>query len=131
VKDSAGNVYAARPWEHTIVQISPSFVITTFAGTANRSGSADGVGTAARFNEPQGIAIDSEDNLYVADRRNHTIRKITPAGVVTTVVGTAGRIGFIAGPLPGGLSLPYGVALVGTSLFITMENGVAVVSNVP
>jgi len=67
----------------------------------------------------------------VADTNNMTIRKITSAGVVTTVVGGAGKIGFAPGGLPGVLSSPYGVAVIGTSLYITMPHGVAVVENLP
>jgi NCAIR mutase (PurE)-related protein len=69
--------------------------------------------------------------VYVADLGNHTIRKITPAGVVSTVVGVAGQEGFAPGALPGLLSSPVGVAVSGTSLYITLYNGVAVVQNLP
>lgn len=67
--------------------------ITIVAGDASASGSTDGTGSAARFNTPSGIAVDSAGNLYVADRGNHTIRKITPGGVVTTLAGSAGNGG--------------------------------------
>jgi hypothetical protein len=67
----------------------------------------------------------------VADTGNHAIRKIAPTGVVTTVVGVAGHMGFVPGALPGVLAGPRGIALSGTSLYITLYDGVAVATNVP
>jgi sugar lactone lactonase YvrE len=67
--------------------------VTTLAGTAGAAGSADGTGAAARFHFPDGVAVDSAGNVYVADTSNHTIRKVTAAGVVTTLAGTAGTAG--------------------------------------
>ncbi len=64
--------------------------ITVVAGDASASGARDATGATARFNTPRGITIDSNGNLYVADTGNFTIRKITPAGVVTTFAGSAG-----------------------------------------
>src|SRR5471032_1340058 len=69
-----------------------TFAFTTLAGRAS-SGSNDGVGSDARFNAPQGIAVDVNGVLYVADTENHVIRKITPDGTVTTLAGTAGLSG--------------------------------------
>lgn len=69
----------------------PPAAITIVAGDATASGSTDGTGAAARFSAPSGIAIDAAGNLYVADTGNETIRKITSAGVVTTLAGTAGK----------------------------------------
>src|SRR5947207_4148213 len=66
---------------------------TTFAGPAGGPGLADGTGGAARFNNPIGVAIDGGGNLYVADKFNHTIRKVSPEGTVTTLAGTAGSSG--------------------------------------
>jgi hypothetical protein len=116
---------------HTIRKITPAGVVSTFAGTAGNRGKADGVGAAASFNSPRSMATDSKGNVYVADYNNQTIRKITPAGVVSTLVGKAGQIGFVAGALPGVLGYPKAVAVHGTSLYITAHNGVVVVKNLP
>src|SRR5439155_1103724 len=91
--DSSGNVYVVDYGNHTIRKITPAGVVTTLAGLAGNSGSADGTGSAARFNSPSGVATDSSGNVYVADILNSTIRKITPAGVVTTLAGLAGNTG--------------------------------------
>jgi len=69
-----------------IRKITPAGVVTTFAGSGT-SGSADGTGTAASFKTPFGIASDSSGNVYVVDLGTLSIRKITPAGVVTTLAG--------------------------------------------
>jgi hypothetical protein len=91
--DSAGNVYVADSGYDTIRKITPAGVVTTLAGLAGGPGSADGTGSAARFNQPYGVAVDSAGNVYVADTANDTIRKITPAGVVKTLAGLASSIG--------------------------------------
>ena len=70
-----------------------STAMTVFAGDATVNGTMDGSGTAARFNNPRGLAIDASGNLYVADTGNATVRKITPEGVVTTLAGAAGMTG--------------------------------------
>lgn len=128
--DNADNVYVADSNNHTIRKITPAGVVSTFAGTAGVSGSADGVGAAARFNYPGRMAIDSAGNIYVVDNGNHTIRKISPTGVVSTLVGKVGQVGFAAGALPGVIAFPKAVAVHGTSLYITMRDGVAVVRNI-
>jgi hypothetical protein len=91
--DAVGNVYVADWVNHTIRKITLDGVVTTLAGTAGSSGSTDGTGSAARFNRPLGVAVDAADNVYVTDGSNHTIRKITSGGVVTTLGGTAGSTG--------------------------------------
>ena len=91
--DVTGNVFVADFANHKIRKITPSGIVSTFAGsTTNLSGSVDGTGTSARFNNPTGIAVDASGNVFVADRNNNKIRKITPNGVVTTFagIGTAG-----------------------------------------
>ena len=64
--------------------------MTTLAGLLGTSGTNNGTGTAARFNNPIGVAVDVSGSVYVGDTANHAIRKITPAGVVTTLAGLAG-----------------------------------------
>jgi sugar lactone lactonase YvrE len=89
--DSDGNLYVADTMNHTIRRIDTDGNVTTVAGRAGTSGTADGNGSSARFNEPSGIAVDNDGVIYVADTGNHLIRKIEN-GNVTTVAGTAGPI---------------------------------------
>jgi sugar lactone lactonase YvrE len=96
--DAAGNVYVADTQNQTIRRITPEGVVTTLAGAARQIGSSDGAASAARFNQPGGVATDSAGNVYVGDYVNHTIRKITPAGFVTTLAGLAGSTGTADGP---------------------------------
>jgi sugar lactone lactonase YvrE len=88
--DSHGNAFITDNPDSCIRKIAPDGMVSTFAGQLGVAGYADGTGTAARFKFPHEIAIDSSDNLYVADVANHVIRKITPAGVVSTLAGRAG-----------------------------------------
>ena len=90
------------------------YIFSTFAGLGGSSGHVDGTGTEARFARPWGLSIDPQGNLYVTEIANHTVRKVTPAGVVTTVAGRPGFGGWLDGPsttaLLGGSALtPPGV----------------------
>jgi sugar lactone lactonase YvrE len=93
--DEAGNIYVADMDNHSIRKINPSGTVTTFAGTGS-PGSSDGTVSTASFNSPKAITIDKEGNFYIADAGNHTIRKITPDGIVSTLAG-AGSPGFSDG----------------------------------
>ena len=88
-----GVLYVVDALNSTIRRIAADGTVSTFAGTAGSPGVLDGTGAAARFSTPLGIAIDAGGTLYVAQSVNHTIRKITPAGVVTTLAGSAGQPG--------------------------------------
>jgi sugar lactone lactonase YvrE len=83
--------------DYTIRIISPDRVANTLAGTPGGYGYADGVGAAAKFSSTDNIALDGQGNLYVADCGNHSVRKVTPAGVVTTLAGDAQAAGFADG----------------------------------
>ena len=93
VADAAGNVYVADEGNNTIRKITAAGKVSTLAGLAWAPGSADGWGHHARFDHPEGLAVDAAGNVYVADEANDTIRKITPAGVVSTLAGSPGAIG--------------------------------------
>jgi sugar lactone lactonase YvrE len=105
--------YAVDTGNNTIYQLnSGTLTATVFAGSTGVTGTSDGTGTAAKFNNPTGIAVDSSGNLYIADTANSTVRKITNAGVVTTVAGVAGEPGSADGPLgTAHLNYPQGVAV--------------------
>ena len=96
-QDSVGNIYVADAGNHTIRKITPAGTVSTIAGSPGREGSADGKGEAARFLHPSAVGVDAAGYIYVADSGNHTIRKITPAGEVSTLAGTAGIRGFADG----------------------------------
>src|SRR5207249_4813510 len=91
--DNAGSVYVAEQVNHTIRKVTPAGVVTTLAGLAGSGGSLDGTGNAALFRGPSAVAVDNASSVYVAEQVNHTIRKVTPARVVTTLAGRAGISG--------------------------------------
>jgi surface antigen/pimeloyl-ACP methyl ester carboxylesterase len=110
--DSAGNVFVADTGNDTIRKVTPAGVVTTLAGSAWNGGSADGTGSAARFYEPYGVAVDSAGNVFVADTGNQTIRQVTPAGMVTTLAGSVGNSGSADGTGSAArFYCPYGVAV--------------------
>src|SRR5690242_5492559 len=111
VVDSLGNVYVADYAHNKIQKIDPGGTMTVLAGSGVQ-GSLDGNGTSAQFHEPIDVAVDSSNNVYVADRWNNTIRKITPVGDVTTWAGTAGVQGATDGTGPNAsFKYPHGLAV--------------------
>ncbi len=131
--DTTGTtLYVADTSNNTIRKVVISTGLTsTFAGTAGSRGTLAGTGTAARFSSPSALMVDSANTLYVGDAGSCTLRKITSAAVVTTPVGSAGTCLFAAANAPSTISVPMGLAKVGTSLFVTLGNGVAKVANIP
>jgi len=133
--DSSGALFVTAPGSQVIYRVSPAGVVSVFAGAAGQQGTADGIGSAARFAAPVSIAIDRLGNLYVGELAGgtasgayaspfvaRTIRKITSAGVVTTVVGSPGAIGNILDALPASLGLI-------TSIAVTADNQIAITSD--
>ena len=99
VSDSKGNLFVTDAFNHAIRKITPEGIVSTFAGGTN--GTADGIGTNAQFYQPRGIAIDSNDVIYVSEG-SHRIRKILPNGTVTTLAGptfgaSSSNFGFVNG----------------------------------
>ena len=126
VLDATGNLYVADYTNNRIRKVSPDGVVTTLAG--GTQGYADGAGTAAQFFGPAGIAIDGSGNLYVADTYNQRIRKITPAGVVSTLAGSGttgpGNGGYTDGAaLSAQFSGPQGVAVDASGNVYVADNG--------
>jgi hypothetical protein len=122
--DGADNVYVADTNNSTIRKITSAGVVTTLAGAAGASGSANGAGAAASFTFPQGVAVDGAGSLYVADTGNNTIRKISSAGVVTTLAGTAGISGSANGiGAAASFKLPGGVAVDGAGNVYVADTG--------
>ncbi|MFI5357256.1 MAG: protease pro-enzyme activation domain-containing protein [Opitutales bacterium] len=86
--DPAGIIYVADTGNYTIRKIGINGVVSTLAGLAGSSGHVDGTGSAARFTDPENLAVDAAGNIYVADGSGYTVRLVTPAGVVTTLAGS-------------------------------------------
>lgn len=125
--DSSGNVYVADTNNNTIRKITPSGAVTTLAGSAgttleNSAGSSDGLGRNARFNGPIGLALDAAGNLFIADRGNHSVRRLTPAGVVSTVAGLSGVAGSASGTGNAiRFNQPYSIAITSSGNFFVAD----------
>lgn len=121
---AGADVFVADMSNNTIRKTAAGTAVTTLAGQPGKSGSADGVGSEALFNDPFGVAVDNSDNVYVSDTGNNTIRKITPDGVVTTLAGLAGHAGNADGSgSEARLSNPQGLAADGAGNIYVADTG--------
>jgi sugar lactone lactonase YvrE len=120
--DASGNVFVADTNNNRIRKITPDGIVTTLAGTGG-SGSTNGVASTATFSNPQGVAVDGSNNIYVADTGNNLIRKVTSAGLVITLAGT-GSSGFLDGPgLLAKFNQPTAIAVDGSGKIYVADNG--------
>ncbi len=117
-----GTVYVVDSGNHAIRKIKDG-VVSTFAGLIGAKGHTNGLGTDARFEHPSGIALAPDGGFYIADSQNHLIRKITAAGVVSTVAGRAGKPGSDDGiGLDASFHSPFGLVVAGDYIFVTDAN---------
>ena len=122
--DSSGNLYVADKKNDTIRKVTASAVVTTIAGETGSPGSTNATGTAAQFNEPSGVAVDSGGDIYVADTANDVIRKVTSGGVVTTLAGVAGTSGSTDGAGASALfNQPIGLAVDASGNVYVADSG--------
>ncbi len=129
--DAFGNFLVADAANHTIRRISPGGVVTTIAGQPGLGGYVDAAGSAARFNGPSAVAVDSAGNVYVADTYNHVIRLVSPSGVVTTVAGLANVSGSTNGI--GNLArfaFPSGIAVDSSGTIYVADTGNSIIRRV-
>lgn len=116
--DASGNVYVADSNNNRIRKITPAGVVSTLAGSG-AAGFSDGIGTAAKFDFPTGVSVDVNGNVYVVDKNNHKIRKITPAGDVSTFAGSTQGYLDAAGT-SARFNYPYGITLdASNNIFIS------------
>jgi sugar lactone lactonase YvrE len=121
--DRWNNIYVADTANSTIRMIDPKGMVSTLAGSAGTCGATDGATGNSRLCSPAGITVDSNDNLYVSDTGNHTIRRIDVNNVTTTVAGVPQQRGIVLGPLPGGLDTPIGITMdTDVSVVLTSRN---------
>jgi sugar lactone lactonase YvrE len=126
--DASGNLFISDSSNLRIRKVTPDGVISTVAGNGTGGFTGDGgLATAARLSTPSAVAVDVGGNLFISDRNNHRVRKVTPDGVISTVagIGTNGFSGDGGPATAARLSFPSAVAVDGAgNLFIAGSNRV-------
>jgi len=128
--DGSGNLYVGDG-PTTIRKISAAGVVTTLAVPASSFGQLSGLGAASLGYPQLALTADPAGDVYVTGSNSTIVLKIAQSGAVTTIVGANGQYAFNAGPLPGTLSFAQALSVQGTSLYISVNSGVALVQNVP
>jgi trimeric autotransporter adhesin len=124
--DAAGNVYIADTGKNRVRKVTPAGAVSTVAGTGAAGSTGDGgPAIAARLRKPGGVAIDSSGNVYIADTGNNKVRRVNPAGVITTLAGTgdAGSGGDGRPALRAKLNKPGGVAIDSAGVVYVVDTG--------
>ena len=127
VVDTAGNLYIAAADSHRVVKVTPEGGTSVVAGTGIQGYNGDNQpATSARLSSPTALAIDAAGNLYIAEYRNHRVRKVTPTGTITTVAGTGeeGTAGDGGPAVRAQLIAPHGLAFDSAgNLYILVNRG--------
>ncbi len=119
-----GTVFVADNQNHALRRIGTNGVVTTLAGLLGTPGAADGSGSTARFDSPTGLALGPDGALYVSDTGNHTIRRVTLAGAVTTLAGSAGSADYADGPASAvRFNQPLGLAVAPDGTVFVADSG--------
>jgi sugar lactone lactonase YvrE len=121
--DSAGNAYVADMHNHTIRKVATNGLVTTLAGLAGSTGTNDGIGSTARFYLPGDVTVDHAGTVYVADTYNHTIRKVTSDGVVTTLAGNPSITNQYGEPVGGYADGPGAAARFNLPAAVAVDSG--------
>ncbi len=119
-----GTIFVADNQNHSIRRIGTNGVVTTVAGLPGTPGSADGSNADARFDSPTGLTLGPDGALYVSDTGNHTIRRITLGGAVTTLAGSAGKADYADGPATTArFNQPLGLAIAPDGTVFVADSG--------